>query len=1101
MSPVAALTNSRWQLDVGREAIGCTCHWENRDAPGTAETMPARLTIAVLLLLMAPAPCWGHLYLDPQIGATDGDGRRELQVVLRANRDAVAHLENDLRYSTRFVEVDLGSCRINPTLTDCRDAGALCKTLTTSHIRCATRPRPAGCRVSSGVDIEHVRLAIGGNAAAIADGTVLYSCTLRRAPASSVNPLEIANLTANDPAGRPVTVSFRQAPGAWPTFPIVTYPAAWYAVPAPPYQLSLADLDDDGHDDAVVGLEGIEALGVVISDGHGSLRTLITLPLPDPVKLLGTGDLNGDGHVDIVVHGRGNHSLALIRSMGDGRFDAPQTIANGIDAQVLTLADLNNQGGPDVILGNTDGTLSTVLDVREGQGTVVNSESRVGTRFVDAEAADFNHDGFNDVCLLDGAGGEDAAVIIAFGDTRGGFTSTMRLAVPGALAMGLADFDGDYRFDVAVLTSTGGAHAISVFFDLKDDFGTPAFAAPLRIPLACGAFFGSIPVTCAARDLAAGDLDGDGWEDIAAIMAVSAAGDPSMSFPGLLFSFGSGGDGSFQPGYRSNIGVAPRELKAVNSHDYYYEKLFITDAGETGSVDGVWVNISESFGDTGDRCNEGTVCPNLCVDGVCCTASDCPANERCDIPAAAGNCSLPVDVGLCRADEHCASGFCVGGFCCATATCPEGQYCNSGQCTPPVALGNECIAGNECDSGACVDDVCCEAVCGDQQECDIPGHEGSCTDRLGAKMLCNREGQCAAQFSCTDGLCCSSENCGPGRACNVAGSEGVCASLATPSATPTPTPTPNVGRPCTVDGECSTGFCVDHVCCTTASCPAQQYCDVSTAPGACSPRLPIGSECGKHSDCLSANCTGILRCGPVFTPTPGFGTPPCEMDSQCGEGRFCNIEEGRVCCDHKVCPAGSSCRVPRNEGVCRPLPTPTPTFIPPIDGCVSGDVCESGNCVHRVCCQQPSCPAGTRCDIFGSLGHCAPLLPEGERCYSNSNCVPPLLCITDDLGALRCSTLRLTPTIDPGPPPTSSPSSTPTLSSTPTSTQTPTATRAPKGDDGCSMHPRARGGNVAWVLLGWTLAYALRVRANCTLTRRRAAPVAIASESTNHGDT
>jgi virginiamycin B lyase len=85
--------------------------------------------------------------------------------------------------------------------------------------------------------------------------------------------------------------------------------------------------------------------------------------------------------------------------------------------------------------------------------------------------------------------------------------------------------------------------------------------------------------------------------------------------------------------------------------------------------------------------------------------------------------------------------------------------------------------------------------------------------------------------------------------------------------------------------------------------------------------------CGVDSDCGSGNCDdsrGIGLCGPAHTPTPTNGDPSCQSDTSCPQGFFCNLEEGRICCDMPVCPAGFTCRLPNREGFCSALPTPSP---------------------------------------------------------------------------------------------------------------------------------------------------------------------------------
>lgn len=116
-------------------------------------------------------------------------------------------------------------------------------------------------------------------------------------------------------------------------------------------------------------------------------------------------------------------------------------------------------------------------------------------------------------------------------------------------------------------------------------------------------------------------------------------------------------------------------------------------------------------------------------------------------------------------------------------------------------------------------------------------------------------GQCGPNGSCVDSICsCTSDQqCPTGTLCLVAG--GFCARCpatptptVTPTGTPTSTPTNTAtatasatptttgmpGAACTDPGQCSSGFCVDRVCCETACDGPGEACNVS-GNGVCTP--------------------------------------------------------------------------------------------------------------------------------------------------------------------------------------------------------------------------------------------------------------------------
>lgn len=121
---------------------------------------------------------------------------------------------------------------------------------------------------------------------------------------------------------------------------------------------------------------------------------------------------------------------------------------------------------------------------------------------------------------------------------------------------------------------------------------------------------------------------------------------------------------------------------------------------------------------------------------------------------------------------------------------------------------------------------------------------------------------------------------------------------------------------------------------------------------------------------LEDNDARIVRAIP---PPPKGNGVPCIQPSQCESGNCTD----NVCCRDPLCPEGQRCDIPGFEGVCHAPGDPG-------DDCETGDQCASGYCVNQFCCTSPSCPAGEFCNT----GVCGPPAPPGSNCNMNEQCNP-----------------------------------------------------------------------------------------------------------------
>jgi hypothetical protein len=165
----------------------------------------------------------------------------------------------------------------------------------------------------------------------------------------------------------------------------------------------LGDFDNDGKLDLLTTDSGQVAFRR--GNGDGTFHKPTVLSNVSSVDLI--ADVNGDGRLDIVALDRGAGAVRVSLGNGDGTFGTARSFLVGsVPGQVavgdfngdgkLDLATTNPQGGfqngnglVSILLGNGDGTFQSAQSVSPG----VNASSLV--------VADFNHDGFADLAIVD----------------------------------------------------------------------------------------------------------------------------------------------------------------------------------------------------------------------------------------------------------------------------------------------------------------------------------------------------------------------------------------------------------------------------------------------------------------------------------------------------------------------------------------------------------------------------------------------------------------------------------------------------------------------------------------------------------------------------
>jgi hypothetical protein len=312
------------------------------------------------------------------------------------------------------------------------------------------------------------------------------------------------------------------------------------------------DLDADGVQDVLVSdVRAVPGTVWALSGATGQELWSwdgASLPTGDPLfgfAIAGVGDTDGDGHDDIAVGAPGSSSSSFGGrvSVYSGRTGArrffqqglffSQTGGPSLGYSVAPIGDTNGDGRPDIVVG-IPGFISCCpefdgyLVISGRLGGVLVERSLPGPNYWGASVAavgDVDQDGVNDFAISDVA----SAVIVSptTGDvlvTLEPDSATQAAAGPSLTGYGghveaIGDVDGDGAVELAVRWRTGPSFSGDVGYTIcKSSTGERLFDL---LPPGSGEFFGRV------ND--AGDLDGDGFDEIAAAIApISFPSSPTM---------------------------------------------------------------------------------------------------------------------------------------------------------------------------------------------------------------------------------------------------------------------------------------------------------------------------------------------------------------------------------------------------------------------------------------------------------------------------------------------------------------------------------------------------------------------------------------------
>ncbi|WP_107038929.1 T9SS type A sorting domain-containing protein [Brumimicrobium mesophilum] len=167
------------------------------------------------------------------------------------------------------------------------------------------------------------------------------------------------------------------------------------------YELSIADIDNDGFKDIVIG--GIKTIIYKNTNGVISYDSLRTANIPENntlVFLTHLNDFDGDGDLDLLTDKSAANNIRWYSNDGNGNFLSPLTIdSNAMQCKSITSADFDNDG--DFDLYTTMPQLGTVVwyenDGAGNFGSPILIHQGVIVSTVEVATDDLNNDGLPDI--------------------------------------------------------------------------------------------------------------------------------------------------------------------------------------------------------------------------------------------------------------------------------------------------------------------------------------------------------------------------------------------------------------------------------------------------------------------------------------------------------------------------------------------------------------------------------------------------------------------------------------------------------------------------------------------------------------------------------
>lgn len=278
--------------------------------------------------------------------------------------------------------------------------------------------------------------------------------------------------------------------------------------------IACGDMNNDGYIDLVLASnESSSMIQLYLNDGNGYFhKTADIFPVkddPNPLWNFGIviSDLNNDGWQDIATADAWRGVNLYLNKNGTGFTWAQNIIALGVDeVKGIDAADINHDGFNDLVAGSHNGNdTGDRVYINDRTGHFVDTGQKIGHDITwDTVFGDLNNDGQVDYVSVNRYRLDPAKVHV--NDGTGHFTRSIDLpttVLDDSYDVKLADLNGDGLLDIVIANSMDRPNqTTSKIFINKGNFSFALLDSPLGDP------------DCETKDMDVVDIDNDGSAEI-----------------------------------------------------------------------------------------------------------------------------------------------------------------------------------------------------------------------------------------------------------------------------------------------------------------------------------------------------------------------------------------------------------------------------------------------------------------------------------------------------------------------------------------------------------------------------------------------------------